>query len=65
MSNSYKNTSPGKSKNYAHNAIGENKMHVPPAGNSNSYEKVYKGQCAMADSSLRKGMAAAPKLNNK
>lgn len=46
MGNSYKNTSSGgsgKDSSGAHYlGIGENKAHVPPAGSSNSYEKVRK-----------------------
>lgn len=40
--NSYKNTSPGKSKEYASNKIGEYKAPKPPAGASNSYEQVFR-----------------------
>lgn len=63
--NSYKNTSPGVSPAYASNEIRENKMHVPPAGNSNSYEKVYRGERAKCHKSLKSGGMSAPKLNNK
>lgn len=69
MGNSYKNTSEGGSgKGNTGNhfsKIGENKAHVPPAGASNSYEKVRREIDGKDDRALAKGPYTREKMMNK
>lgn len=69
MGQSYKNTSSGgegstsKGANYL--PIGENKAHTPPAGSSNSYEKIRNKIDAKDRSSLAKMPYTREKMANK
>jgi len=69
MGQSYKNTSSGgsgKDSSGAHYlGIGENKAHVPPAGASNSYEKVRRGIDARDDRAIGANHYTREKMNNK
>lgn len=64
MSTSYKNTSSGENSS-KHLPIKENVDPRPPAGASNSYEKVYEGLCRKDDSSLSKKPYSKEKMRNK
>lgn len=61
---SYKNTSPGHMPPKAMK-IKENIDPKPPAGASNSYEKVYEKECAMDEKSLRNKPYSKAKMANK
>jgi hypothetical protein len=69
MGNSYKNTSSGgmgKDSSGAHYLpIGENKAMVPPAGSSNSYEKVRKQIDAKDSRAINANHYTKEKMNNK
>lgn len=69
MANSHKNTSSGgegRGNTGAHySSIGENKAHVPPAGSSNSYEKVRKMIDRKDDAALAKMPYTREKMMNK
>lgn len=69
MGYSHKNTSEGGSERGNSGAhymkIGENKEHRPPAGASNSYERVRNAIDRKDDASLRKGTYTREKMNNK
>jgi hypothetical protein len=69
MGQSYKNTSSGgsgKDSSGAHYlGIGENKAHVPPAGSSNSYEKVRRKIDASDDRAIGANHYTREKMDNK
>ena len=70
MAHSHKNTSSGGhdghgNKGADYSKIGENKAHVPPAGASNSYEKVRKQIDRKDDSALAKMPYTREKMQNK
>ncbi len=62
---SHKNTSMGGSGKGGRLPIKENKAHVPPAGASNSYEKVSKKIEAHDNASLHKKAYTKEKMMNK
>lgn len=61
---SYKNTSEGGNPPRK-TPIGEVKAKMPPAGASNSYEKIYTKLCAEDDKSLRNKPYSKAKMANK
>lgn len=69
MGHSHKNTSMGGQgegdKGAHYSKIGENKAHVPPAGASNSYEKVRRKIDAHDDKALANKHYTREKMSNK
>lgn len=63
---SYKNTSPGKSREYAKNNIGgPYEMPKPNFKGANSYEKIFEAECSRDKKSLNTKHYSRSKLNNK
>lgn len=70
MAHSHKNTSSGGRDGHGNSGahyskIGENKAHVPPAGSSNSYEKVREKIDRKDDAALAKMPYSREKMMNK
>lgn len=62
---SYKNVSSGKEGKGGYLPIGDNKAHVPPAGASNSYEKVNRKLMSANDAAVNRKHYSRAKMENK
>lgn len=70
MAHSHKNTSSGGHEGHGnkgahYSKIGENKAHVPPAGSSNSYERVREKIDRKDDAALARMPYTREKMENK